>query len=529
MSKETGGFVPENELIETRLGKAEDLRSAGINPFANDVRVSHTAAEVFTAFGEASAERLQEQSPVVTVAGRVRFRRKMGKASFVKIHDWSVRDGLKPEGIKADGERVPATDDFLQLYVRRDDVGEAGYELCKDLDLGDFVSASGTLMRTRTGELTVHATELRLLTKSIRPLPDKWHGLSDVEQRFRQRYVDFAVNPRAREIMRVRSEAIRLIRAFFHDRGYLEVETPILHSTPGGAAARPFETHHNALNLELFLRIAPELFLKRLLVGGLGRVFELGRVFRNEGLSRQHNPEFTMLEFYEAYATYEDLIELTEELLVGVVSSLRGTTKIAYGEHTINFARPWQRMTVAEAVALHTGTAVEDLSDPGKLKELGQRYDIADASTLSDGKLLMEIFDAAAEHKLIQPTFITHYPLDVSPLSRRNEKDPNIVDRFELFVCGSEVANAFSELNDPVDQYGRFEAQLAAKAAGDDEAHPMDRDYVRALEYGMPPAAGQGIGIDRLVMILTDATNIREVIAFPLMRPEREERAEAEE
>ena len=529
MSKETGGFVPENELIETRLGKADELRTAGTNPYANDVRVSHTAAEVFASFGHHTAEQLQEQTPTVTVAGRVRFRRKMGKASFVKIQDWSVRDGIKPEGLKEDGERVPPTDDFLQVYVRKDDVGEAGYELCKDLDLGDFVAISGDLMRTRTGELTVHARDLRLLTKSIRPLPDKWHGLSDVEQRFRQRYVDFAVNPRAREIIRIRSEVIRLIRAFFHERGYLEVETPILHSTPGGAVARPFETHHNALNLELFLRIAPELFLKRLLVGGLGRVFELGRVFRNEGLSRQHNPEFTMLEFYEAYATYEDLIELTEELLVGVVTAVHGATTVKYGEHSIDFARPWQRMTVVEAVARHTDTSVEALSDPDALRDLGQRYEIADAKSLSPGKLLMEIFDAAAEHKLIQPTFITHYPLDVSPLSRRNEEDPNLVDRFELFVCGSEVANAFSELNDPVDQYGRFEAQLEAKAAGDEEAHPMDRDYVRALEYGMPPAAGQGIGIDRLVMILTDAANIREVIAFPLMRPIGEERAETEE
>ena len=528
MSERTNGFTPENELIECRLGKADELRKAGINPYANDARVTHTAAELFASFGELTGEEIKDQAPVVTIAGRVRFRRKMGKASFLKVQDWSVCDGLKPAGMTEDGERVPASDDFLQLYVRKNDVGDACYELCKDLDLGDFIAVSGSLMRTRTGELTVHAQDLKLLTKSIRPLPDKWHGLSDVEQRFRQRYVDLVVNPRAREILRIRSEVIRLIRAFFHERGYLEVETPILHSTPGGAAARPFETHHNALDLELYLRIAPELFLKRLLVGGLGRVFELGRVFRNEGLSRQHNPEFTMLEFYEAYATYEDLIELTEELLVGVVTAVRGTTQVSYGEHEIDFARPWQRMTVAEAVARHTELTVEQLADSATLRDLGKRCEVADADSLSEGKLLMEIFDVVAEKKLIQPTFITHYPLDVSPLSRRNEKDPNLVDRFELFVCGSELANAFSELNDPVDQFGRFEAQLAAKAAGDEEAHPMDRDYVRALEYGMPPAAGQGIGIDRLVMIMADAANIREVIAFPLMRPERDERAETE-
>lgn len=522
-------FEAENDLIAQRLQKAQAIRDGGANPYANNVQVSHTSRQIFESYGEATAPDLAEQEIEVTVAGRVRFRRVMGKASFTKIQDWSTEEGIKPDGLKEDGERVPPTDDFLQLYIRKNDVGDEAYKLCKDLDLGDFIAVTGKLMRTRTGEISVHATELTLLTKSIRPLPDKWHGLSDVEQRFRQRYVDFAVNPQARRIMRIRSEVIRLIRQFFHDRDYLEVETPMLHSTPGGAAARPFVTHHNTLDLELFMRIAPELYLKRLLVGGLGRVFELGRVFRNEGLSRQHNPEFTLVEFYQAYATYEDLIELTEELISDIAKAIHGTTKLTYSGHEIEFARPWARMTVAEAVSKHAEIPEADLASREVLEGLAKKHGIDKTAAMSDGKLLMEIFDAVAEAQLIQPTFITAYPTDVSPLSRRNDDNPAVVDRFELFVAGSEMANAFSELNDPVDQFGRFEAQLAAKAAGDDEAHPMDMDYVRALEYGMPPAAGEGIGIDRLIMVMADAPNIREVIAFPQMRPERGSQAEGDE
>ena len=520
MSDVKTGFVADNELIARRLEKAELMRAQGVNPYANNADVSHTVQALFGSFGEATKDELEAANQTVTVAGRVRFKRVMGKASFLKIQDWTVRPGIKPPGMKEDGERPEATDDFLQLYLKKDHVGEDGHALVKDLDLGDFVAVTGTLMRTRTGELTVGGTSIHMLTKSIRPLPDKWHGLSDVEQRFRQRYVDFAMNSEAREVLRTRAEVIRLTRSFFHERGYLEVETPILHPTPGGAAARPFETHHNALDVGLYLRIAPELYLKRLLVGGLGRVFELGRVFRNEGLSRKHNPEFTMVEFYEAYATFEDLMDLTEELVSGLVQTVRGATVVEYAGHTIDFARPWARLTVAEAVAKYTDTPVDSLADREVLLALAKAHDVADAASLSDAKLLMEVYEATAEDRLVQPTFVTHYPAEVSPLSRRNEADPNVVDRFELIVAGSELANAFSELNDPVDQYERFEKQLEAKAAGDHEAHPMDRDYVRALEYGMPPAAGQGIGIDRLVMILTDAPNIREVIAFPQMRPE---------
>jgi lysyl-tRNA synthetase class 2 len=518
----SNGYTPENDLIAQRLAKANAVREAGGNPFANGFRVTHTADQIFAAWGETPSSALESEPVEVRVAGRVRFRRIMGKAGFLKIQDWTVREGLKPRGIVEEGEPADPSDDFLQLYLRSEEVGEEAFARFKNLDLGDIVAAVGTLMRTRTGELTVHLRELVLLTKSLRPLPDKWHGLSDIETRIRQRYVDFVMNDRAREIMRIRSQIIRLTRDFFHERRYLEVETPMLHSTPGGATARPFGTHHNALDMPLFLRIAPELFLKRLLVGGLGRVFEIGRVFRNEGIDRDHNPEFTMLEFYEAYATYEDLMELTEQLISGLALAIHGTTTIPYGEHTIELAAPWRRLTVAEATAEYAGVPLESLSERANLLALAKRYGVAeeDATKMGDGKLLMTVFEEAAEPHLVQPTFVTHYPTEVSPLSRPNDADPTYVDRFEGYIACSEICNAFSELNDPVDQHARFEAQLVARAAGDDEAHPMDSDYVRALEYGMPPAAGEGIGIDRLVMLLANAPNIREVIAFPLLRPE---------
>jgi lysyl-tRNA synthetase, class II len=517
------GWTPENELIATRQSKVEALRAQGVNPYANGFRVGDTAAALFAAFGETSAEALEAAPVPVAVAGRVRFRRLMGKASFLKLQDRTVRDGLKPDGVLPDGTRVPPTDDFLQLFVKADAVGEASYELVKShLDLGDIVGAEGVLMRTKTGELSVAVTRLVLLTKSVRPLPDKWAGLSDVEQRFRQRYVDFAMSAEARQVMRVRSEAVRLIREFFYARDYLEVETPVLHPTPGGATAKPFRTHHNALGMGLFLRIAPELYLKRLLVGGFGRVFEIGRIFRNEGLSRQHNPEFTMLEFYEAYATYEDLMALTEELLAKVVLGIHGKLTVRFGDDELDFTPPFRRVTIAGSVAEHFGVAEERLKERAVLLELGEKVGLEpdDMAGMVDGKILMTVFEESCEHGLVQPTFVIRYPADVSPLSRRNDADPSVVDRFELYVSRTEIANAFSELNDPVDQYERFLDQVRQKAAGDEEAHPMDTDYVRALEYGMPPAAGQGIGIDRLTMILANQPSIREVIAFPLLRPE---------
>lgn len=517
-------WTPENEFIATRFQKAIEVRNEQGNPFANGFPVgpSNTAAALFRTYGEWTAKRLEEEPVDVAVAGRVRFRRIMGKVTFLKIQDWTVTEHIKPPGIKEDGERVEANDDFLQLMVKRDLVGSENYSFFKRLlDLGDFVGATGTLMRTRTGELTVRVTKLELLTKSLRPLPDKWHGLSDVETRFRQRYVDLVMNPKAKEVLLTRSAVIRMLRDYFHRHGFMEVETPMLHHTPGGAAAKPFETHHNALDLNLNLRIAPELYLKRLLVGGLGRVFEIGRVFRNEGLSKEHNPEFTILEFYQAYATYTDLMELSEELITEVVESIHGLPKLTFDGHEISFERPWRRVTVAQAVAETCEVEVESLSEREGLATIVERFELEkELLSLSDAKLLMELFERLVEPRLIQPTFVTQYPAEVSPLSRPNDSDPAFVDRFELFVAGTELANAFSELNDPVDQHGRFRDQLKARAAGDDEAHPMDADYVRALEYGMPPAAGQGIGVDRLVMLVTGSTSIREVIPFPLLRPE---------
>jgi lysyl-tRNA synthetase class 2 len=417
--------------------------------------------------------------------------------------------------------------------------------LSNDIDLGDYIGVRGHLMRTRTGELTVSVSELRLLTKALRPLPDKWHGLRDVEERFRQRSVDFAMNPKSREVLRTRSVIVQSLRRFLHDRGYLEVETPLLHQTPGGATAKPFSTHHNALGLDLFLRIAPELYLKRLLVGELGRVFEIGRVFRNEGLSRRHNPEFTLLEFYQAHATYTDLMDLTEEMLAALIPEIKrqragtdpsaaggvesGAMTIQFQGKEIDFSRPWLRRTVVEAVA--EGLTVETglVRDVQLLEERARVHWAIPEQELAGlpkdeqrwPMLLMYLFDNFVQPTLINPTFITQYPVGISPLSRRNEADENFVDRFELMIAGMEFANAFSELNDPVDQHGRFESQLLLKEAGEEETHPMDEDYVRALEYGMPPAAGEGIGIDRLTMLLADAPSIREVIAFPLMRPER--------
>jgi len=410
----------------------------------------------------------------------------------------------------------------IQVVVEKKALGDEVFGVFKKfIEVGDIVGAAGPPMRTRTGELSIHAQDLKLLTKSLRPLPEKWHGLKDVEIRYRRRYLDLTVNRDVAEVFVLRAKIIRHVRTFLEDRGFLEVETPMMHSLAGGATARPFVTHHNALDMELFMRVAPELFLKRLLVGGLERVYELNRCFRNEGISTQHNPEFTMIEFYQAYATYTDLMELTEELICSLADEVKGSRKLSYQGQEIELSPPFKRITVHQALSEALGVSVEDLGDEKKLRKLADDQNVAVADDWPAGKVLMTLFEEKVEPGLVQPTFILDFPLDVSPLSRKKEGREDLVDRFELYIAGREMANAFSELNDPDDQRERFKAQMEAKAQGDLEAMPYDEDYVRALEYGMPPAGGEGIGIDRLVMLLADVPSIRDVILFPLLRPER--------
>jgi len=497
--------VDENRLIAERRDKLDALRARG-EAYPNEFRVSADAATLLERFGDAEQwdqEALESREETYSLAGRILSRRIMGKASFVHIQDGS-------------GAR-------MQLYLRRDDLPEGVYQAFKQWDIGDIVGVSGTLMRTRTGELSLQATNLKLLTKALRPLPEKWHGLTDQETRYRQRYVDLIVNPEVRETFVRRSLIIRAIRHYFDAHGFLEVETPMMHHIPGGAAARPFVTHHNALDLDLYLRVAPELHLKRLLVGGLERVYEINRNFRNEGVSTRHNPEFTMLEFYWAHADYNDLIRLTQDLLNTLVTELPGTAdgRVEYQGESIDFTGNFERITVAEAVVEHyEELTAEDIKNAERLREVCQTHDVHADDNWQWGRLLMELFEAGVEHRLLQPTFVTQYPIEVSPLSRRNEDDPDFADRFELIVAGREIANGFSELNDPEDQAERFRAQVEARDAGDAEAMHFDHDYIRALEYGMPPAAGEGIGIDRLAMLLTDSASIRDVLLFPYLKPE---------
>ena len=501
-----------NRVMKDRRRKLAGLYEGGTNPFANDWPADTTCAAALDAGdGSPDMNAVPEGAPAYRVAGRIIGKNRMGKAMFLRIRDRSV--GLGEEDLKP----------FLQVHVRKDIVGVEAYDVLKSLDVGDIIGARGPMFTTRTGEVTLLVHEARLLTKSLRPLPEKHHGLTDVETRFRQRYVDLIANAESRKVAIERSRIIDHIRRFLMDRDFLEVETPMMQAIPGGATARPFETFHNALKIPLYLRIAPELYLKRLLVGGLERVFEINRNFRNEGLSPKHNPEFTMLEFYQSYATYDDLISMTEELFEGIARSLNGGdgTVRPYGEHTIDYARPFARHTMAESLSVVGGMDAADVADPAKLRALLESRGHALKGDIPYGKLLPMVFEEIVEEKLIQPTFITQFPIEISPLSRRNEADPAFTDRFELFIAGNEIANAFSELNDPIDQKERFEAQVEERESGDDEAMYMDLDYVRALEYGMPPAAGEGIGIDRLVMLMTDKQTIREVILFPHMRPEQ--------
>ncbi|MEE8410688.1 MAG: lysine--tRNA ligase [Myxococcota bacterium] len=507
--------APGEHLFQLRLQKAEQLREQGIDPYANDfpedeLKTPRTTVAQFVRLYDrlTDPEKLEAVTARHAVAGRVMAVNTFGKAAFIRIQDGTADEK------DVNGEPVGR----LQLFVRKNVVGDDAFALFKQMDIGDVIGVTGGPMRTKTGELTVLARTFRILTKSLRPLPEKWHGLSDVETRYRQRYLDLIMNPDTRQVFRARSKIITWIRNFFIDRGFLEVETPMMQSIAGGAAARPFVTHHNALGIDLYLRIAPELFLKRLVVGGFERVFEINRSFRNEGISTFHNPEFTMLEFYQAYATYLDLMEVGEELVSGVARAVLGTTEVTWGESRISLARPFERMTMLDAIASHGGPSPDEARDPDASAAALNEVHI-DATKLDQGQRVVALFEQFAEKKLINPTFIYDFPASVSPLSRKKPSDPWFVDRFELFVCGRELANAFSELNDPVDQKQRFEAQLEARAAGDEEAHAMDEDYVRALEHGMPPTGGFGLGIDRLVMLLTGSTSIRDVILFPQLRP----------
>ncbi|MCF6226977.1 MAG: lysine--tRNA ligase [Xanthomonadales bacterium] len=497
----TSDVVDENRLVAERREKLNRLREDG-NAYPNDFRTSITAKQLHAKYDETADEDFAEITDTFAVAGRMMAKRVMGKVSFVKLRDRS-------------GD--------IQLFVGRDNLPEGLYQQFKGWDIGDIIAAKGEVFRTRTGELSIRVKEFRLLSKSLRPLPEKFHGLTDTETRYRQRYVDLVMNPEVRDVFITRSKMISYIRKFMETPGrdFLEVETPMMHPIPGGATAKPFITHHNALDLQMYLRVAPELYLKRLVVGGFDRVYEINRNFRNEGVSTRHNPEFTMLEFYWGYAAVDDLMDLTEEMFRGMAAEIYGSEQVDYQGQVIDFGKPFTRMTVEEAVRHYLpsiGTA--DLRNREVLETACKENKVAIKPSWSLGRLLMELFEAVAEEQLQDPTFITAYPTEVSPLSRRNDDDPDVADRFELFIAGRELANGFSELNDPEDQAERFRAQVAEKDAGDDEAMHFDADYIRALEYGMPPTAGEGIGIDRLVMLFTDSASIRDVLLFPYMRPE---------
>lgn len=482
---------------EQRRRKLGELRRRG-EAYPNTFRRKDLALDLANAYGDMTKEALAETSIEATVAGRVMLRRVMGKASFITLEDPSGR---------------------IQCYVRRDDVGEDAYADFRNLwDLGDIAGVRGTLMKTNTGELTVHASEVGLLAKSLKPLPEKHHGLADQELRYRQRHLDLIVNEESRQVFRTRARLVTAMRRFFDERGYLEVETPMMHPIPGGAAARPFVTHHNALDTDLYLRVAPELYLKRLVVGGFERVYEINRCFRNEGLSPRHNPEFTTVEFYQAFADYTDLMDMTEELLAELLRDIAGSTRITFEGREIDFAAAIPRQRMTAAVATETGIPEGDLMDEERLGEVARGMNIPVEADWGWGRLLMEIFEARVEANLVQPTFITHYPAEVSPLARANAEDPRLTDRFELFVAGREIANGFSELNDPEEQAERFARQAQLKDRGDLEAMHYDQDFIAALEHGMPPTAGEGIGVDRLAMLLTDSTTIRDVVLFPQLR-----------
>src|SRR4030043_111649 len=484
-------------VIEERIKKAETLREMGVNLYPAGYRYDITASEAMKGFGHMGEEELERLGGSFSMAGRIMAVRNFGKASFIHIKDNSGR---------------------IQAYIRKDKIGDEQYRIFKLMDIGDFIGIKGGFFKTKTGELTILAQGITLLSKSMRPLPEKWHGLTDIETRYRQRYVDLIVNDKVKDVFILRSRIIKSFRDFFINKDFLEVETPMMQPIPGGATARPFKTYHNTLGMDLYLRIAPELYLKRLVIGGLERVFEINRNFRNEGISVEHNPEFTMLEFYMAYATYEDLMNLTEELFNFILQENLGTNKIKYQGNNLDFTTPWKRMGLFDSLRDMAGINEDVLKDLNAAINFAGSHDIKLTQRDSLGKVLLKIFDQLVQPRLIDPTFIVGFPTETSPLSRRKNKNKDITDRFELFIAGKEIANAFTELNDPDDQRERFMAQVSLRESGDEEAQFMDEDYVSALEYGLPPAAGEGIGIDRVIMLITDSPSIRDVIFFPHMR-----------
>ncbi|BHH82567.1 lysine--tRNA ligase [Desulforhopalus sp. 52FAK] len=501
-------MTEENQTLAQRREKAASLADLGVNLYSNGFKPANAVAELLPKGENLGPQEKEEGEQLYSVAGRIMAMRKFGKAAFCTITDKSGQ---------------------IQIYVKKDIVGDEVFDTFKKWDIGDIVGIEGSLFKTKVGELSVQARSIVMISKSLRPLPDKWHGLSDVETRYRQRYVDLIVTPASRDTFKKRVEIIRLVREYLNTKDFMEVETPMMQPVPGGATAKPFQTHHNALDMDLYLRIAPELYLKRLLVGGFERVFEINRNFRNEGLSTRHNPEFTMLEFYQAYATYEDLIELTEDMISSICEKVNGSMQITYQGTEVDLSPPWTRLTMDESLIQVAGIDAEILADDDKVIALAKEKGIKLEEQAGPGKAKTELFELLVEEKLINPTFITSYPTEISPLARRNEENPEVTDRFELFITGRELANAFSELNDPIDQLQRFEKQIADRG-DDDEIHPeLDYDYVRALEYGMPSAAGEGIGIDRLVMLLTDAPSIRDVILFPHLKPEVRQQQSDEE
>ena len=486
-----------NDQLQVRREKLSELREKGLDPFGKRFERSHLAAEILEKYSELEKEELDTQNISVTIAGRVMTKRGKGKAGFAHVQDLSGQ---------------------IQIYVRQDAVGEEQYEIFNLIDLGDIVGIKGQIFKTKVGELSIKASSFEILSKSLRPLPDKFHGLKDVEQRYRQRYLDLIMSEESKQTFITRSQIIRSIRNYLDHNGYLEVETPMMHAIAGGASARPFVTHHNTLDMTLYMRIAIELHLKRLIVGGLEKVYEIGRVFRNEGVSTRHNPEFTMIELYEAYADYQDIMELTENLVAHVAQEVLGTTTVQYGEYEIDLKPQWKRLHMVDAIKEYTGVDFWNVTSTEEAKRLAKENGIAYKETMEYGHIVNEFFEQKVEEKLIQPTFIFGHPVEISPLAKKNPDDPRFTDRFELFIVAREHANAFTELNDPIDQRERFEAQLVEREQGNDEAHEMDEDFVEALEYGMPPTGGLGIGIDRLVMLLTNSPSIRDVLLFPQMR-----------